>query len=210
MTLAIVRNSPSSPFWRKTGATSTTAVAVALPVGCRAVKVWVDVASLVAVGKTGATPSTAATNAVQSLVLPGSPTGGTFKLTEPFSRIESAAINFNDNAAAVQTAINNLTAIGASGVATGGGPLPGTAVTITFSGARFAGTPVPLLIPTSFALTGGTNPRVNIATTTAGDNPYAYLEANTQDIYDLDPDEAPFVYIATVTGAGTYRLSALR
>lgn len=82
-----------------------------------------------------------ATVEVQTVVLTGAPTGGTFTLTysptgQPAQT--TAPIAFNATAAAVAAALNLLPGI-AGGVTATGGPLPGTLVTITFSGANVAG-----------------------------------------------------------------------
>lgn len=107
-------------------------------------------------------------NEVQTLTITGGPTGGSFTLT--FKGQTTAAIAFGATAAAVDAALEALTTIGAGNVTCAGGPLPGTAVTITFVG-TLAGTNVPLITATS-SLTGGTTPTITVAQTTAGSGLY--------------------------------------
>lgn len=106
----------------------------------------------------------AGTNEVQSVTITGGPTGGTFTLT--FNAQTTAAIAFDATAAAVQSALQALSSVGAGNVTTSGGPLPGTAVSVTFVGALGL-QDVPQMTATS-SLTGGTTPAVAIATSTAG------------------------------------------
>ena len=103
--------------------------------------------------------------AVQTLSVTGTPTGGGFALS--FGGQATSSIPFNATAAAVQTALTALGSIGAGNVVCAGGPLPGTAVTITFAGSLAAG-PQPLIAVAANTLTGGTNPAPAIASTTTG------------------------------------------
>lgn len=82
------------------------------------------------------------TNEIQSLVATGG-TAGDFTLT--FDGETTAAIAYNANAAAVQAALEGLSNINPGDVVCAGGPLPGTAVTITFGG-QYADTDVPTLV----------------------------------------------------------------
>lgn len=100
---------------------------------------------------------------VQEVSLTGSPTGGTFTLT--FNGEETAAIAFNATANDVKTALEALNGI--DQVNTSGGPLPGTAVDVTFVGVH-SGVNVAELTGDGTGLTGGTTPDVGISTTTAG------------------------------------------
>ena len=80
------------------------------------------------------------TSDVQTLAVPGGPTGGAFTLT--FGGQTTAAISFNATAAQVQAALTALSNIGPGNLACTGGPLPGTNVTITFAGSmEFAAQP---------------------------------------------------------------------
>jgi hypothetical protein len=108
-------------------------------------------------------------NEVQSLTITGTPTGGTFKLV--FRDVATATIAYNATASAVQAALEAISTIGAGSVVCTGGPLPGTAVTITFQG-TLAGRNVPTLAPSAVAFTGGTTPAVAVTTTTPGSGLY--------------------------------------
>jgi hypothetical protein len=105
-----------------------------------------------------------AVNEKQSVTITGSPTGGTFTLT--YSGQTTAAIAYNANAAAVQSALEALSNIGVGDVTVTGGALPGTAVVVEFTGA-LAGTNVSQMTASS-SLTGGSSPAVTIATTQGG------------------------------------------
>lgn len=98
-------------------------------------------------------------NEVQSVVATGA-TSGTFTLT--FDGQTTAAIAFNATAAAVQTALEALSNIQPGAVTVAGGPLPATAVTITFNNAQGN---VPAITANSGSLVGGT---AVVSTPTAG------------------------------------------
>lgn len=106
---------------------------------------------------------TAAVNDVQTLTIGA--TGGTYTIsyTDPISGVvkTTAALNYNDNAATQQAAMNAAGVLGASGVAvTSTGPW-----VYTFSGAAYAGKAQPLLTVNTSLLTGGT---ASFAHTTGG------------------------------------------
>jgi hypothetical protein len=107
----------------------------------------------------------AGTNELQTLTITGTPTGGTFLLT--FMGATTATIAYNAAAAAVQTALVALATIGTGNVVCGGGPLPGTPVTITFQG-TLASQPLPLITANGAGLTGGSSPTASVARTTQG------------------------------------------
>lgn len=101
------------------------------------------------------------TNAVQSVTLVGSPTGGTFTLS--FAGQTTAAIAFNAGASAVQSALTALNVVGQAGVTvTGSGPWM-----VTFVG-PLATTPVPMMASDSTGLTGGSSPLAVVAVVTEG------------------------------------------
>lgn len=100
-------------------------------------------------------------NEVQTVTVTGSPTGGTFTLT--YDTQTTSALPYNATPAAVQTALEALTNIGAGNVTVSGGPLPGTAITVTFKG-ELANTDVAQMTATS-SLTGGSTPAVSVSTT---------------------------------------------
>ncbi|MCX5000998.1 hypothetical protein [Streptomyces longwoodensis] len=107
-------------------------------------------------------PYNAVTNEVQTATITGGPTGGTFTLT--FSSQTTAAIAYNATAAAVQTALENLSNINPGDVTVTGNA--GGPYTITFGG-QYLGDNVASITATA-SLTGGTSPGVTMATTTAG------------------------------------------
>lgn len=100
----------------------------------------------------------AGTNEVQTIVGNSTVTAGTFRLS--FQGIVTAPISWTATTAILETALNNLASIASGGtglvgvVVTGGG-LPGTALTITFSGTNVARKALPLLVLHSNSLTGG-------------------------------------------------------
>ena len=106
---------------------------------------------------------------VQTVTITGTPTGGTFKLS--FRGDITASIAYNAAASAVQSALEALGSIGSGGVVASAGPLPGTAVTITFA-SQLGDQAVPQIVVASSALTGGTSPAVATATTTPGSGLY--------------------------------------
>lgn len=119
--------------------------------------------------------SGSANNEVQTVTITGSPTGGTFTLT--YSGQTTAGIAYNADAATVDAALEALSNIGAGDVTCTGGPLPGTAVIVEFTGA-LAATNVAEMTASGAGLTGGSSPAVAIATTTAG-SPADTLTLNT-------------------------------
>jgi len=112
-----------------------------------------------------ASGTSASTNEVQTLTITGTPTGGTFTIS--YDGQTTATIAYNANAAAVQSALEALSNIEVGDVTCGGGALPGTPVTITFTG-NLAGRNVSLMTADGAGLTGGSTPTAAIALTTAG------------------------------------------
>lgn len=106
---------------------------------------------------------------VQSIAITGTPTGGTFTLS--FKGQTTAPIAWNASAATVQAALRLLGRVGA--VTCAGGALPGTPVSVTFTG-KNALQDVPLLSINTAALTGGT-PVGAVTVTTQGDATFAGL-----------------------------------
>lgn len=125
-------------------------------------KSGIPLGKITATGKYG--PYAGRTSEVQTVTITGGPTGGTFTLT--FDGETTAAIAYNAAASAVQSALEALSNIEPGDVAVTGGPLPDTAVTVTFGG-RYLGDNVPQMTA-SGSLTGGTTPAVAVATTTGG------------------------------------------
>lgn len=110
-------------------------------------------------------PYAGPTSEVQTVTITGTPTGGTYTLT--FSGQTTTAIPYNATAAQVKAALEALSNIAAGEVTVTGGPHPGTAMSVTFSG-QFLGDDVAAMTASAASLTGGTTPAVVIATPTAG------------------------------------------
>ena len=104
-------------------------------------------------------------NEVQTLTVTGTPTGGSVALT--FQGQTTAPIAYNAAASAVQSAMEALSNVNSGDVTAGGGPLPGSAVTLTFGG-RYAAADVPRVAADGSGLTGGTNPTAAVDVTTEG------------------------------------------
>lgn len=105
----------------------------------------------------------AGTAEVQTVTITGAPTGGTFTLT--FNGQTTAAIPYNATAAQVQSALEALSTIVPGDILCAGGPLPATAVTVTFFGNLIGDQPQ---MTATGSFTGGTSPAVAVTTTTAG------------------------------------------
>lgn len=106
-----------------------------------------------------------AVNEAQTITVAGTPTGGAFPVS--FKGSPNASIAFNETAAAADTKLEALSTIGAGNVAVTGGPLPGTPLTVTFTG-TLAGQNVEKLVASKTGLTGGTNVAVTVATSVIG------------------------------------------
>jgi hypothetical protein len=108
----------------------------------------------------------AGTDEVQTVTITGSPTGGTYTLT--FSGQTTSGIVYNATSSQVQTALEALSNIAPGDITCGGGPHPGTPITVTFGGGTYDGTDVPQMTASAAGLTGGTSPAVTVSTTTPG------------------------------------------
>lgn len=94
------------------------------------------------------------------------PSAGTFKLT--ILGVQTGTIAYNANAATIKAAIEAVTTVAFDATATvtvGGGPLPGTPVTVTFSGAFWGKRNIPVMLVDNTLVTGGT---FTVANTTPG------------------------------------------
>lgn len=99
---------------------------------------------------------------VQTITITGTPTGGSYTLT--FDGSTTAAIPFNASSTVVRDALADLPNINYTDITTGGGPHPGTAVTVAFGG-QYEHTDVPQMSATG-SFTGGSSPAVAVTTTT--------------------------------------------
>lgn len=109
-------------------------------------------------------------NEVQSVAITGAPEGGTFTLEVVYPNGTSettGAIAYDATAANVKTALAALNGLSADDIDTAGGPLPGSAVSVTFKGA-YANTNMPMMTADGSLLTGGTTPAVAVTQTTQG------------------------------------------
>lgn len=108
------------------------------------------------------------TREVQTVTITGSPTGGTFTLSLDRNGVTrtTTALPYNATIAQVQAALEALDNIGAGNVVVTGGPLPGSAITVTFGGAL--GSENVNQMTAAHAFTGGTTPAIAVATTTQG------------------------------------------
>lgn len=119
------------------------------------------------VGKVGPFQA-AGTDEVQTITATGTWTGGTYTLT--VLGATTAAITWNANAAAIQTAVRNAVAAAnptydVTTLEVTGGPLNSTPVVITYNGAL--GVDVAAATINTASVTG-TTPSANVVTTTAG------------------------------------------
>lgn len=135
---------------------------------------------LLAVSDQALTLATGGVNAVQRITMTGPPTAGTFPLTKGANT--TAGIAWNATAAVVQAALVLLPSVGAGGVVCTGGPLPGTPIDCTFTGAN-ATVPVTTMTTSSASLTGGTVAVSSITTGVAPDVTIA-IKANLPLIWD--------------------------
>lgn len=153
----------------------------------------------------------AGTNEVQQVAITGSPTGGTFTLSfggQTTGNLSYAALT------SIATGLQALSTIGPGNVSVAGGPLPGTPVAVTFTGA-LAGQDVAALTGNGALLTGGTTPAVVITTTTPGVPPFVEvpsipIAARTWDVYSdntwaaLGTTKLLAAYEGTVTAGDKY------
>lgn len=102
---------------------------------------------------------------VQTLTVTGTPTGGAIQIT--FNGETTGDIDFDATASEVGAALLALPNVDSGDIVASGGPLPGTAVVLTFGG-QYAGTSMPLMTVEDEDLTGGTTPAAAIAETTPG------------------------------------------
>lgn len=115
------------------------------------------------------------TNEVQTITQTGTITAGSFALSLDAVSATAANAVYNVGTADLDTYIETIPNIGSGGVTVSGGPLPGTAGTITFGG-TLAGCNVSPLVVDNSGLTGGS---YTIATVTPGTAGYV-----TASLYD--------------------------
>lgn len=131
----------------------------------------------------------AATAQQQTLTITGTPTGGTFTLTDPYWGTTSA-IAYNASAATVAAALNALPGSGGNAFAASGGALPGTPVTITSQNGAL-GVQHNLTFGNN-ALTGGTTPSGSVNNSAAvGQYIIGVLAINTRFFGTTSANQEP-------------------
>jgi hypothetical protein len=124
--------------------------------------------------------------ATQILKLTGTPTGGDFTLNVGGTGAgkTTAAIPFDADPHAIQTALEALTAVGAGNVTVSGKGIEDTAgVSVAFSGTAAAGAAgTTTITATTTGLTGGTTPAIAV---TAGDKGNAWVQVGHTSRGDL-------------------------
>jgi hypothetical protein len=136
------------------------------------------------------------TNEVQTVEITGTPEGGTYKLA--VDGVETAALNHNHNAAALQTALVNLSNVNPGDVTvTGTNPF-----TLTWQ-SELGNVPEVTLADNS--LTGGTDPDVDIGTTTQGATLGAILEVTVAGTSHSSKPTAPAVGATVTDNTVTWR-----
>jgi hypothetical protein len=110
-------------------------------------------------------PSMQPYDEVQTVSMGGTVTGGTFTLT--FNGQTTSALAWNVTATVAQTALNALSSVAPGSVTVTGGALPGTPLTITFTGGRIASRDIFNTTANGASLTG-TAPTVSVVVTRVG------------------------------------------
>lgn len=106
-----------------------------------------------------------ANDALQSITITGSPTGGTFVLR--FGGQDTSALSWDASATDVQTALQALSSVGAGNALVTGGPGPDSAFQVQFTGALGQAAQSLITLQTN-SLTGGSSPDVSIANVQTG------------------------------------------
>jgi len=235
--VAITTYLPSRPLWHKTGNVSTTPTVLYLPPSMRQLKVWAAGLVYVGFGQTYAAPSVTPVGEVFQIETLGSPDAGLFTLV--FDGEETGWFTFDESAADIVTGMNLLANVNSGDFVGAGGALP-TAITLTAAAVYAAAGPLPSLKVGQSTLTSqgeqfltfglhwpneqpAVNPAiVQVRRTTHGTGTgntagaYAYLEADTQEIFDIAKDPATiggslnrarYLYLAAVSGTSDYRVS---
>lgn len=136
---------------------------------------------------------TAGVNAVQTVEITGTPTGGTYKLR--WNGQTTSALAYNANAAAIDAALEALSNIGAGDVSVSGT----NPFTVTFT-STLAGKPQPIIELADNSLTGGSSPSVTIVITTLG----GYTEHKCAPIL---PGHNTNYYASTIAGLGAGKIA---
>lgn len=196
---------PYRPVGRTAGIISTTEAALAVPSNAKEIILYC--ASLCRVGFGQTSTLTADVAEVQTLTA-GDATGGTFTLA--LNGVATGTIAYNASAGTIQTALNAISTIGASGVACAGGAMGSNPVTITFNTPTFAGDQ-PLLVIDGSSLTGGASASTRVPTiaqTTQGVTRRGFHEAGSVVKYVLKSEPSVrdnYLFLTAVSAAGAFR-----
>lgn len=191
------------PRKRASGLLTTGATVVAVPAGTKAVKIWAS--TLTKVGAGASASATSPTQEAQTITK-GDATSGNF--TAAFQGQTSGNIAWNTSAASVVTALVAMTSIGAAGVTATGGVLSSSPVVVTFAAGILDGDQ-PLLVLATVDLAGGVSAGSRLPTvaeTTPAVTTAGYVEANTEQYFNLAASDA-YLYLVAAAGTGTYRVS---
>ena len=134
-------------------------------------------------------------NEVKTITITGNPTGGTFTLTFA-GETTDPPLPHNASAAAVQAALIKLSTIGPQNVACAGGPLPGTAITVTFQGDYAANNVPPMTAQGNFM--GGANP--DVAVTEAPGSTTTKLVRFETDRFADQPGKFRYMWVIACRG----------
>ncbi len=149
--------------------------------------------------------NTGGTNEIQRITVTGTPSSGTFTIT--YGGATTAAIAFDATAAIVKAAFEKLATVGQGNTTCAGGPLPGTAVNITFIGPLGAQDLSPITTTDSFG--GGSSPASAITTPTPGVAPgnTIYLIGGQTYKWTAGVNEVQTITITGTPGSGTFTLT---
>lgn len=197
-------------MWSSSGSLTTTPSTIYLPNGWKEIKVDVDAGCYGRTGSSYTAPSVAAVNGVTTIYSYGTPTAGTFviRVFPAYGDVfTTSALTFDESAADVKTALIAGSTVFVTGdITAAGGALP-TDITLTWTGA-YAGTVPPIDVVSSVT------PGEIIARTTtqaAGNGGYGYIDS--VEVWSSDRDgitQDRYLYLATVSGVGTYQVTAYR
>lgn len=201
-------NIPSRPIGRTSGFLTTAEAVIPIPTGAKQAIIYASALTKVGVG--AAATLTADVQEVQTIT-GGDATSG--NLTFTFQGQTTANCAYNIAAATLQTNLEALSSIGTGGVTCAGGALNAAPITVTFNSPYLVGNQ-PMLVPTNVSLAGGVSASSRLATvaqTTAGATQRGYIEAGDRLVIDLrdgtfQSDDLN-LFLATLSGTGTYRVS---
>lgn len=144
-------------------------------------------------------------NEQETVVLTGSPTGGTFTLT--FNSETTSGIAYNATAAAVQTALEGLATPVPGDFTVTGGPLPDMAVIVEFTGA-YAETNVTAITGNAASLTGGGTQSLTKTDVTTPTGPHHWNDPENWSSGSL-PTTGDKVYVANLATDILYGLDGI-